>query len=190
MNLKVKRYVNETSNCEQHTLGMASQPAEPSSKESYRCPWLCFIGHLTYASPGPCFTQSRPKFTPSRNPQDTSLLSPTTLQLWKRNHSSPQKLEGVLTFAGPWVSWSWVLAGGLPLLCTLGMTCQHQRKGEGRGRRKEELPQMFSSKFGMMVHTHNPSRRIPSLNELLSELKATLGEVVSKENKRWCMPLI
>lgn len=47
---------------------------------------------------------------------------------------------------------------------------------------KDELAQMSSSKLGVMVHTHNPTRRIPSLTELHSELKATLGEVVPKEN--------
>lgn len=173
----------KTSNCEQHTLGMASQPAEPNSEVSYRCPWLCFTWSLLH-----------PKTKVHTQQKSTGHLTALThhCSAVKRNQSSPQKSSKACL---PLLLVPECLdpgSGQVVCLCYahLGWPANTKERGKGGERKRDELAQMSSSKLGTMVHTHNPSRRIPSLNELHSELKATLGDTVSKENERWFIPLI
>lgn len=174
------------SNCEQHALGMASQWAEPNRKESHRCPWLSSqaiwpITHLVPAS-----SCQEPGSYPAETHRNLAALTHHCSARHKETKAVLRSWEAWLTFALlSWMSWSWFLAGGLPLLCTLGMTYHHQREGE---RRKDEQAQMSFSKLGVMVHTHNPST-CEAVNDTVSSRLAWETQCFKRKQKVW-MPLI
>lgn len=105
---------------------------------------LCFTWSLLHPVKNQIHTQQKSTELLPDLTHDCSIMQ-------KESKALLRHWRGLLTFALlSGVSWSWLVAGGLPLLCTLGMTYHHQRK---EGRRK-----MSKLKCdGVIVHTHNPS---------------------------------